>query len=102
MNKQKLSEMRFKQVRVRPVARRIDEIQGVELPPTDDKWMIVDSSREEVTLRNLRSDQKVRMRSDHIQEYMTDLDHSDGIFQLKSQIFLFRRQLPRLEPLMRI
>lgn len=94
--------MRFMRVRLRPMARRIDEIKGVELEPIDDKWVIVDASREEITLRNPRSDQNVRLGSDHIREYMTDLDHSDGIFQLKSQLFLFQRDLPQLEPLTKV
>jgi hypothetical protein len=101
MNKQKISEMKYKRVRLRPVARRIDEIRGVELSPIDDKWVIVHSSREEITLLNPRTDQNMRMGTDHVREYMTDLGQSDGIFQLKSQLFLFRKQLQRLEPITR-
>ena len=101
MNKEKLSEMGYKRIRLRPVARRIDEIEGVELEQIDDKWIIVNPSREEITLWNPRSDLHMRMGTDNVREYMTDLGHSDGIFQLKSQLFIFRKQLPRLEPLMR-
>jgi len=101
MNKQKVSEMAYKRIRLWPVAWRIDDVEGVELEPIDDKWLILSPTREEITLLNPRSDQKVRLGTDHIREYMTDLGNSDGIFQLKSQLFLFRKQLPRLEPLTR-
>jgi hypothetical protein len=101
MNKQRISEMEYKHIRLWPVARRIDEVEGIELQPIDDKWLILNPTREMATLWNPRSDQRVRLGTDHIREYMTDLGNSDGIFQLKSQLFLFRKQLPRLEPLTR-
>jgi hypothetical protein len=101
MNKQKLSEMKYKRVRLRPISRRIDEIESVELEPIDDVWLIVDSSPEQLTLRNPRSEQYVQIGTDHIREYITDPGRSDGILHLKSQVFLFRKRLPQLEPLMR-
>lgn len=88
MNKQKLSEMRFKRVKVRPMARRIDP-NGIELPQIDDLWSIDPTSREELNLRNNRTQHIVQLGTDHVREYMTDKGQSDGFLILKSQIFLF-------------
>jgi hypothetical protein len=101
MNKQKLSEMRLKRVRVRPIARRFDETRGIELEPIDDAWIIVNASCEEVELRNPRSSQHVLLGMDHVKEYMGDPGRSDGMLILKSQISLFGRQVPQIEPLFR-
>jgi hypothetical protein len=99
MNKQELSKMRGKQVRLSPIARRFDERQGVELQPVDDAWMIMSASRDSLEIRNPRSGQSVQFGTDHVIEHLTDLGSSDGVLLLKSQIFLFVRQMPRVEPL---
>ena len=39
MNREKLSQMQWKRVRVRPIARRVDRF-GVELEQIDDSWPI--------------------------------------------------------------
>jgi hypothetical protein len=85
MNKGKLSEMRYKRVRVRPIARRIDP-SGIELPPIDDAWMLTQTTRDELTLQNLRTHHNVQLGTDHVREYMTDRGHTDGFLILKSQI----------------
>lgn len=90
MNKQKLSEMRYKLVRIRPMARRIDP-NNIELPQIDDKWILTDASREKLELRNPRTDHIIELGTDHVREYMSDAGRSDGVFILKSQIFLFAR-----------
>jgi hypothetical protein len=97
MNKEKLSEMRYKRVRVFPVPRRFNS--GVELEQIDDVWLITNTSRERLELRNPRSDQHVGFGTDHVREFMTDFGRSDGVLVLKSQIFLVARQMPRIEPL---
>ncbi len=97
MNKQKLSEMLYKRVRVYPIARRIDP-RGIELLQIDDVWLITQASREELELRNTRTDHIVQLGTDHVREYMTDTGRADGIFRLRSQIFLFARGLA-VEPL---
>lgn len=99
MNKQMLSEMRWKRVRLSPIARRIDDRMGVELEQIDDAWMIEDASRERLVLANPRSNQRIVLGTDHIREYMTDFGRSDGVLVLKSQVFLFAGQMPRIEPL---
>jgi hypothetical protein len=88
MNREKVSTMQFKKVRIRPIARRI-ESTGRELPPIDDWWQITDSSREKFKLVNPRTDHFVTLGADHIKEYMTDYaGGSDGFLVLKSQIIL--------------
>jgi hypothetical protein len=88
MNREKVSTMRYKKVRIRPIARRI-ESTGQELPPIDDWWQIADSSREKFKLVNPRTNHFVTLGADHIKEYMTDYaGGSDGFLVLKSQIIL--------------
>lgn len=93
MNKRKLSEMRYKRVRLFPTARRIDP-NGSELPKIDDVWLVADASREKLELRNTRTDHIVELGTDHVREYMTDLGRTEGIFKLKCQIFLFAAVCP--------
>ncbi|MGA8224224.1 MAG: hypothetical protein WB780_21435 [Candidatus Acidiferrales bacterium] len=57
MNKQELSEMRGKRVRLSPIARRIDERIGAELEQIDDAWIIEDAWREQLAIANPRSGQ---------------------------------------------
>ena len=97
MNKQKLSEMSNKRVRIRPVARRVDP-SGIELPQVDEVWLITQTSREEINLDNARTRHSVTLGTDHVREYMTDRGQTDGFLILKSQIFLFARGLA-VEPL---
>lgn len=90
MNKQKLSEMKYKRVRVRPIARRIDP-NGLELDQIDDVWSLTETSRGQLNLQNNRTYHNVQLGTDHVREYMTDAGRSDGFLILKSQIFLFAR-----------
>jgi hypothetical protein len=90
--------MRWKRVRVRPIARRIDRF-GEELEQIDDVWPIMDASRNSLTLQNPRSGQNVDLGADHVREYMTDPGRSDGILLLKSQIFLHDPRDFGIEPL---
>jgi hypothetical protein len=92
MNKRELSQMRYKRVRVLPIARRIDP-KGKELAQIDDVWLITLASREKLELRNTRTDHILQLGTDHVREYMTDAGRTDGIFKLKSQIFLLARGL---------
>jgi hypothetical protein len=91
MNKQMLSEMRYKRVKVRPIARRIDP-SGVELDQIDDVWSLATTSREEISLHNDRTHHNVPLGTDHVREYMTDsAGRTDGFLILKSQIVLYAR-----------
>ncbi len=88
MNREKVATMQYKNVRVRPIARRI-EPNGNELPAIDDRWQIESTSKEKLKLVNPRTGHFVMLGADHIREYMTDYDGgSDGFLILKSQIIL--------------
>lgn len=97
MNRQRLSTMHYVQVRVRPIARRV--LDGVELEPEDDRWMIENPthSREKFLLRNTRTSHTLELGLDHVREYITD-PRSGGFLHLKSQIVL-RRDGVFVEPL---
>jgi hypothetical protein len=98
MNREKLSQMQWKLVRVRPIARRINRF-GVELERIDDSWLVTAPSKNFLTLQNPRSGQNVDLGTDHVREYMTDPGQSDGFLILKSQIFLHDPRGFSLEPL---
>jgi hypothetical protein len=88
MNRNKLSQSRWKRFRLHPIARRIAR-QGVELERIDDSWLVTDSSKDSLSLQNPRSGQNVDLGLDHVREYMTDpTGRSDGFLILKSQVFL--------------
>lgn len=88
MNREKLSRMQWKRVRLWPIARRVHH-SGVDLDRIDDAWLITDPSKESLTLQNPRSGQNVILGTDHVREYMTDpTGRSDGFLILKSQVIL--------------
>jgi hypothetical protein len=87
MNKEKLSKMRYKHLKIRPIARRFDHTRG-ELPPIDDAWLVTDSSTSELCLTNPRTSHQLRIGTDHVREFMTDPGGTDGLLILKSQVSL--------------
>jgi hypothetical protein len=98
MNKGEIAKMRFKRVRVRPMARRIAP-DGTELEPIDDSYIIVDANRDEITLRNPRTSHVFPIGTDHIREFLSDLTGgTDGFLNLKSQIILYAQNVA-VEPL---
>jgi hypothetical protein len=97
MNKEKISKMQGKHLKLRPVARRIDCTRG-ELPPIDDAWLVMSVSREEINLCNPRTSHNLRLGTDHVREYMTDPNGTDGLLILKSQVTLSGTQI-FVEPL---
>lgn len=91
LNKSKLSEMQGKRVKIRPLARRITP-SGIDLEQIDEAWKIESASRERITLRSARTDQGVIIGTDHVREFMSDTNisqGSDGFLMLKCQVFLF-------------
>ncbi|HEU0049459.1 MAG TPA: hypothetical protein VFQ43_17870 [Nitrososphaera sp.] len=87
MKKSKLATMRYKRLKIRPVARRFDYSHG-ELPPIDDAWLVTDASPHELSLCNPRTSHQLRIGTDHVREFMTDPKGSDGLLILKSQVSL--------------
>jgi len=96
MNKQKLSEMQYARVKVRPMA--LDSSTG-EWRYVDDTWIVTNASREELELHNPRTRDTIPLGTDHVREYMSDPGHSDGFLILKSQIFVFARAQAVVQPL---
>lgn len=98
MNRSQLAQMQYKKIKVRPLTRRFDE-QGAELEELDDLWMILEASKDRLTLQNVRTEHRVPIGTDHIREYLSDASKlSDGIFLLKSQILLQGRSVS-VEPI---
>ncbi len=84
MNKQKLSEMRYARVKVRPMA--LDSSTG-QWRRVDDKWIIVNASREKLELHNPRTRDTIPLGTDHVREFMSDPGGSEG----------FQRRVPHSE-----
>jgi hypothetical protein len=95
MNKQKLSEMQHARVKVRPMP--LDSSTG-EWRRVDDKWIIMNASREQLQLHNPRTRDTIPLGTDHVREYMSD-PGGEGFLILKSQIFVFARAQAIVEPL---
>jgi hypothetical protein len=96
MNKQKLSEMRYARVKVRPMA--LDSSTG-QFRYIDDTWIVMSASREELELHNPRTRDTIQLGTDHVREYMSDPGRSEGFLILKSQIFDSARAQAVVEPL---
>jgi hypothetical protein len=96
MNKQKLSEMQYARVRVRPMP--LDSSTG-QWRHVDDIWIVTNASREELELHNPRTRDTIPLGTDHVREYMTDPGGSQGFLVLKSQICVFARAQAIVEPL---
>jgi hypothetical protein len=83
-----LSKMGGKKVKVRPLARRFNEVGG-ELDPRDDLWIIQDVCRARINLLNVESNDVVPLGTDHVREYLSDVSgQSDGFLTLKSEILI--------------
>lgn len=98
MNKEKLSQMQGTRVKLRPMARRIDD-DGQDLERIDDAWTLQTATRERINLSNPRTAHMFELGTDHVREYMTDITgRTDGFLILKSQISLSRLHVS-VEPL---
>ncbi|SRR5258706_11530583 len=95
MNKQKLSEMQYARVKVRPMA--LDSSTG-QWRRVDDRWVVMSASREQLDLHNPRTRDTILLGTDHVREYMSD-PGGEGFLILKSQIFVFARAQAIVEPL---
>lgn len=88
MNRQKISEMCWKQVRLWPPARRFDW-SGRELVPMHDRYLITEADRDHVMVWNTCTDHQFPIPNDHIREFLSDgTGLAAGFFILKSQIIL--------------
>jgi hypothetical protein len=96
MNKQKLSEMRYARVKVRPMP--MDSSTG-QLRYVDDIWIVMNASREELNLHNPRTRDTIPLGTDHVREYLSDPGPSQGFLMLKSQIIVSAYAQAIVEPL---
>ncbi len=87
MKKVKLANMLGKQLKIRPMAKRIDYTRG-ELPPIDFWWRVASASPDKLQLLNPSTSHILNIGTDHVREYRTDPDGSDGFLILKSQVTL--------------
>lgn len=97
MNKTQLVKNKGKQLKTRPIARRIDPTRG-ELTPIDYVWLVQGVTDDEMTLYDGATSHLFRLGLDHIKEYRTDPGGSGGFLMLKSQIILRGASLD-VEPL---
>lgn len=89
MNKRKLSKSQHKRYRIHPPARRIGA-DGTEHPRIDDTWLVMESTKGLIILRNPRSDQHVPLDTANVHHHAPDTNgNSDGILHLKKQICVF-------------
>jgi hypothetical protein len=97
MKKSKLGITLGKKFRIWPPARRIHPTCG-ELPPIQDWWSVIASPEGGMLLLNPRSEHRLLLGKDHVREYRTDPNGSDGLLVLKSQVIL-RGTATDVEPL---
>lgn len=101
MNKEKMAQMRYKRVKIRPVARHKDSV-GFDLEPVDEVWLIEEASKNGLTLHGEYCGQNVRLGIDYVREFMTDTNihpKSDGFLKLKVQIVILTPSGYKIEPL---
>ena len=96
MNNQKLSEMRYARVKVRPIT--LDSSIG-ELRRIDDTWIVWSASREGLELHNLRTRDTIQLGTDQVREYLSAPGNSKGFLFLKSQIIVSRNAHAIVKPL---
>ena len=76
----------------KPTPHRLDEY-GRKLPAVADEWIIEDVSADGVRIKNVRTDHTTILGKDHIYDYVSNPDQSQGgikhgFLTLKVQIFL--------------
>lgn len=88
MNKGMLPKLKNQHLRIRPIARRLNEL-GQELEAADDTWFVEEAAQAGVGLRNERTLHKLSLNSDNILEYQTDPGgEGRGFLLLKTEVFL--------------
>lgn len=96
MNNQKLSELRYTRVKVRPIT--LDLSTG-ELRRIDDTWIVWSASSEALELHNLRTRDTIQLGTDQVREYLSVPGRSEGFLLLKSQIIVSRNAQAIVKPL---
>lgn len=97
MNWDQMKKNVHARVQLKPTARRLDDLGG-KLPSIADDWLIEAVSVDGVRIRNARTDHTTRLGKDHIYDYISNPDQSQGgikygFLTLRVQIFLKPRGL---------
>ena len=97
MNRSLLHKLNNQRVRVRPIARRFDDL-GNELPGADDVWSVSQAHSDGVVLINHATNHILGLAPEHIRSYMAEVPGRTGFLLLNVQVFLQGRKVHK-EPL---
>jgi hypothetical protein len=92
MNWNQMKKNAHARVQLKPTPHRLDDY-GRKLPPLNDDWIIEEVSADGVRIKNLRTHHTTTLGKDHIYDYISNPDQSQGdikhgFLTLKVQIFL--------------
>jgi hypothetical protein len=92
MNWDQMKKNVHARVQLKPTPHRLDDY-GRKLPPVDDDWIVEEVSADGVRIKNLRTHHTTTLGKDHIYDYISNPDESQGgikhgFLTLKVQIFL--------------
>ena len=92
MNWEQMKKNVGARVQLKPIPHRLDDY-GRKLPSLDDDWIIEEASADGVRIRNVRTHHTTTLGKDHIYDYISNPDQSNGgvkhgFLTLKVQIFL--------------
>lgn len=90
MNKSELKKSVGRRVKLRPLPKRfVGGPGGLQLPPTDDVWIISRSQEDGIWIDNTATHHGTLLRFDQIYEYLSDTQQSQqqcGFLTLKAQL----------------
>lgn len=97
MNWDQMKKNLHARVQLKPTPHRLDEY-GRKLPTLADDWIIEEVSADGVRVKNLRTHHTTTLGKDHIYDYVSNPDQSQGgvkhgFLTLKVQIFLKPKDL---------
>ncbi len=89
MNDDQLKNLVGKHIKLRPVAKQIDQLTKAVLERFDDRWFVKRSEKEGLVLELVNTGHVVVLPFDHIREFISDTDPSnDGFLLLDVQLHL--------------
>ena len=108
MNRSTLNRITFRQnngksVRVRPIAKQFDVVNGLQqLPPNDDDWVVRLVAEDGITISNNRTDHIITLGYDQIHQFTTDVARGErfGFLTLHVQLHIKGKRV-WLEPTLR-
>jgi len=98
MNSKKISNLKHKHVRIRPIPLRFD-VAGNRLPPSDHNWLVLDATRHGAVIENAGYGHRLTLGPDQIHDFRTDPSGmSFGFLNLNGQLWV-RGNAAGVEPL---